>query len=533
MANHWKKLSDKLGSSAEGPNDADWAAMERMIADQPALQAKKSSGLLLKAALISFGSLILIATLWFFNTDHSANSPAPVSLQNNIATPNPKLNNASIEDQVSKESLTNSTEQKSKAENIEKQTPPSATLARNPQQSQRSQPAAKQKEEYFNNLKSSDENTVVAKTKASVRNQRNTKNASAEEQNSPGYIKRSTKAESETSFQEALAEDSDGSLIPKSPSKAETLAQAPGAAAEENVENKNAPNLEDDPLALAQVEGFGTVEDSTKSPTNEPEPTINSSDSPAEIMLEEPGKVASPSASEEDFINPATGFKLQSLKLALGGASNFKNPMGYGFQAALDFQWNRNNWFFQSGLSLSQDYQTLEYKLIENQLLIDSSYALDVSSRQVPVITRIWVIDSINAGHYEIDTTFQTLIDTNIVLNLDSNEYQVSYPKTKQIRFQYAELPILYGYQKQLGAWNISLAAGISVQQALAVKDENYSRSESFSLAFLVQPSISYRISQQWSVFTRLRLQEQVVENRLFQTNQSPYSCQLGVSYHW
>ena len=243
--------------------------------------------------------------------------------------------------------------------------------------------------------------------------------------------------------------------------------------------------------------------------------------------------VESIAANDDDFINPATGFKLQAVNFALGGATNFANPAGFGFQAAVDFQWNRNNWFFQGGLSFSQDYRQYEYNMLENKTLIDSTWLLTTNSRQVAMVRAMWVIDSINAGHYEYDTTFQTVIDTSIVLNIDSNDYQISYPKSQQIRFQYAELPLLYGFQSQFGSWTLSLAAGVSVQQALAINDENYARAEAFSLALLVQPAISFKINQQWSVFTRIRLQEQLLENRLFQTNQSPYSCQLGVSYHW
>jgi long-subunit fatty acid transport protein len=77
------------------------------------------------------------------------------------------------------------------------------------------------------------------------------------------------------------------------------------------------------------------------------------------------------------------------------------------------------------------------------------------------------------------------------------------------------------------------LAGGISLQQAIAINDEDYSRDEDFSFAIMLQPSVSYKLNQHWAVFTRLRLQQQVIQNRLFQTNQSPYSCQVGVSYHW
>jgi hypothetical protein len=234
-----------------------------------------------------------------------------------------------------------------------------------------------------------------------------------------------------------------------------------------------------------------------------------------------------------EFINPATGFKLQSLNIGIGAASSFKGSSSFGLQAAIDFQWERENWFFLGGISISQDSRQLNYSSRQNEILIDSSWTLNIVSRQEPIITRLWVIDSLNAGHYELDTTFQTVIDSNLIQNIDTTQYQISYPKSKQIRFQYAELPILYGYQLQRGPWRYALAGGISLQQAIAINDEDYSRDEDFSFAIMLQPSVSYKLNQHWAVFTRLRLQQQVIQNRLFQTNQSPYSCQVGVSYHW
>ena len=532
MANHWKKISDKLGSSAEGPNAADWAAMERMIADQPALQSKPRSRVALKAALISIGSLSLIAALWFFNTIDQTNTALPETSPNNIEAPGPNLNNTAI-DADKQNSQSNKVEEAPVSKKTKKQALEEAVIVNKPAESKSKTSPAKSS---LNSAVAAEENSALntnATAAKSVGDPANTASASAYEQktnNAATGLEKEPAKESENNPDLTKVDESATTAAANEPINS---ASANTEMVQEDAVAKAEQNLSLSPQLPKAEEEISQSEDKSSSTVNDKSRIAEMTDSLHQDGVAELTRATPQAEAEEDFINPATGFKLQSVNLAFGASSNFGNPLGYGLQTAIDFQWNRKNWFFQGGISISQDQQELNYNVVENQLLIDSSWALDIISRQEAVITRIWVIDSLNAGHYEVDTSFRTVIDTNIVLNVDSNDYEVNYPKTKQIRFQYAELPILYGYQKQLGAWNISLAAGLSLQQALAINDENYSRSESFSLAILVQPTISYKINQQWSVFTRLRLQEQVLQNRLFQTNQSPYSCQLGVSYHW
>lgn len=531
MAKHWKKLSDKLGSSAEGPSAADWAAMEQMIASTPGLQAKPFFTTSVKIAILSFALVISSAALWWITKpspetiDQSQEIQEEISSLPQITAPIPAAKEINSESNLPLNSTENISEH-----NIEKAS--NSDLApKGRENSTLAKPSSESKTNVSNNSA-----VQAVQAIANV-----TKNASAEEQKNNKVEALDTRTETNSAIRNLAAKESSASkssavqteekstepivIMPENSSSEISFANSIALGSNVDVNNSTtATDLPSDSLLSKENSLFSETNASyDSSAQNIP----NSSEAAALAAT------ANAPSSDDDFINAATGFKLQAVNFALGGATNFANPPGFGFQAAVDFQWNRNNWFFQGGLSISQDYREYEYNVLENKTLIDSTWSLATSSRQVAIISAMWVIDSINAGHYEYDTTFQTVIDTSIVLNIDSNDYQISYPKSQQIRFQYAELPLLYGYQSQFGSWTLSLAAGLSVQQALAINDENYARTEVFSLALLVQPAISFKINQQWSVFTRLRLQEQLLENRLFQTNQSPYSCQLGVSYHW
>ncbi len=523
MAKDWKKLGDKLGSSAEGPSAADWAAMEQMIANTPGLQAKPFFTSTVKIALLSLALAISSAALWWItspateSTNQNHNTQEEISSSTQITIPTP----AAVEKDVSSNSQVNP------RANIATQALESASpTVPNENASENSTVSPKSAEREGTN-----KNTIVPLAFQSAVNPAS--NASAAEQKQTDTKPDNLVVQNKQAEKRALSLDNG------------KLSDAESGTAEEF--NKGGVEEPSNSLAQRASSPANTLDQASSSfrdslPSN-PKPltakaSIHSeSTAPSDEALRKDDSLnvvpESMAASDDDFINPATGFKLQAVNFALGGATNFANPTGFGFQAAADLLWSRKNWFFQGGFSFSQDYRQYEYNVLENKTLIDSTWLLTTNSRQVANVRAIWVIDSINAGHYEYDTTFQTVIDTSIVLNIDSNDYQMSYPKSQQIRFQYAELPLLYGYQSEFGSWTLSLATGVSVQQALAINDENYARAEVFSLALLVQPAISYKINQQWSVFTRIRLQEQLLENRLFQTNQSPYSCQLGLSYHW
>lgn len=537
MAKEWNKLGEKLGAQAEGPTAADWASMEQKIAATPALQPKGLASFKFKLALAAIALLILSSTLLWFNDN---------SLQNS-------------QNQQHKEEKSSPGSSSDFVIPAERQT--SSPESSSPKASESSQPEEIVKPSLIlNEAKSSSSETASAIASGSSQKLSITQAKTSTKAKSS----KSNPFEDESSLEKASAREQNDELAKISSELMAENEQLPKSVNQgsvalvdstqlENSQSQN-PAINPNPSAIAQSDSTAEAQpnrdqllsdegqaDKASALLKQETPaalketfSLPDSSSVANQSNRKEDEVASASSSsEDDFINSATGFRLQQINMALGAATRFNQSNAFGLNFATDFQWERDNWFFQAGLQYHQDYHQQSYQALEDKFLIDSTWALNISNRQQAIITRIWVIDSFNAGHFEVDTTFQTVIDSSIVLNVDTNRYQISSPQKRQIRFQYAELPLLYGYQNQRGAFTYSLAGGISLQQALLINDENYSRSEDFSLALLLQPTISYRLNQHWSTFIRIRLQQQVIDNRLFQTNQNPHSCQLGVSYRW
>ena len=530
MAGQWKKLGDKLGKQAEGPVGADWAAMEQKIAQTPALQAKPLVGLMGKMVLTLLSVALLFGAAWWYTNSPSAEAQKVIS-QELIESKAKPVKGSSIS------SPTAPSENKSNNAVL-----PQKVAVPSPDQDkdfQEKEPANNIAQTVATEAQEDSKKTQESKTKSTPNLINAPALASANEQNRQEDALPKNTSAAIAGANKTAALDSQSSLnelpLNKDSDKENPLAAILDGNTDKTNLGEEAPEILDATkkarTALNDGKNGGQLIVYQDSITNKEENlnTLDSAGADQDLLNSKEEDLA----AAEEFINPATGFRLQSLNMGIGAATTFKSSSAYGLQVSLDFQWERENWFFLGGISLSQDYRQLNYNSLQDAILIDSTWILNIESRQEPIITRIWVIDSFNAGHYELDTTFQTVIDSIVVQNIDTTQYQISYPKSKQIRFQYAELPLLYGYQWQRGPWRYALAGGISLQQALAINEEDYSRNEAFSLAIMLQPSISYKLNQHWGVFTRVRLQQQVIQNRLFQTNQSPYSCQVGVSYHW
>jgi hypothetical protein len=535
MAGQWKKFGEKLGKQAGGPIAADWAAMEQKIAQTPALQPSPLVGLFSKMVLALFSiALISGAIYWYSNSPdtetqqiisqeliksdssavngNSISSHMPLdenSINSDVSLPQKGDDTSEAESKafgekeisINKDQIVSSDSQKNKNSTIT----PKSKIIPSPLNSSELASAQQQQQQL-------DENALPWKN--SIGLEEGNKTAGLTDESSVDQLPLDKEMDNQNLLDDIQKDYRDTAGLGNKTT--EVLDDAEKVTTGLDTVNRSKEEIVD-------IDTLTTMgQNLTSADTSSTDDNLNASSNKEEEPLA-PG----------EFINPATGFKLQSLNIGIGAASSFKGSSSFGLQAAIDFQWERENWFFLGGISISQDSRQLNYSSRQNEILIDSSWTLNIVSRQEPIITRLWVIDSLNAGHYELDTTFQTVIDSNFIQNIDTTQYQISYPKSKQIRFQYAELPILYGYQLQRGPWRYALAGGISLQQAIAINDEDYSRDEDFSFAIMLQPSVSYKLNQHWAVFTRLRLQQQVIQNRLFQTNQSPYSCQVGVSYHW
>lgn len=530
MAGQWKKFGDKLGKQAEGPLGADWAAMEQKIAQTPALQAKPLVGLMGKMVLTLLSVTLLLGAAWWYTNSPSKEAQQVIS-QEIIESEAKQVKGSSISSPTAPS--------ESNSNNVGLPQKVAGPSPNEDKDFQEKEPANNNAQTLATEAQDNSKKTQESKTKSTPNLINAPALASATEQNKQEDALPKNTSTAMAGAKKTAALGSESSLNELPPNKDSDKENPLAAFLDENTDKTNlgeqAPEIPDASkkaiTALNEGENGGQHIVYQDSITNEEE-NFNSLDS-ASAARDLLNSKEEDLAADEEFIKPATGFRLQSLNMGIGAATTFKSSSAYGLQASLDFQWERENWFFLGGISLRQDYRQLEYNSLQNAILIDSTWILNIESRQEPIITRIWVIDSFNAGHYELDTTFQTVIDSIVVQNIDTTQYQISYPKSKQIRFQYAELPMLYGYQLQRGPWRYALAGGISLQQALAINEEDYSRDQAFSIAIMLQPSISYKLNQHWGVFTRIRFQQQVIQNRLFQTNQSPYSCQVGVSYHW
>jgi hypothetical protein len=292
MANHWKKISDKLGSSAEGPNAADWAAMERMIADQPALQSKPRSRVALKAALISIGSLSLIAALWFFNTIDQTNTALPETSPNNIEAPGPNLNNTEIE--ADKQNSQSNVEEAPALKNTVKQVSEESVIVNKAKESKNNSSPANSS---LNSTVAAEENSALntnAAVAKSVGDPTNTASASAYEQKTKnaatGFEKEPAK-ESENNPDLTKVDESATTAAANEPINS---ASANTEMAQEDVATKTEQNLSFSPQVPRAEEEISQSEDKPSSTVNDKSTLAETTDSLPQDEVAEPTRATPP-----------------------------------------------------------------------------------------------------------------------------------------------------------------------------------------------------------------------------------------------
>lgn len=487
MAKDWKDIKDKLQADGQGPSSADWEAMQAKIAAQPSLNPSTGRPPWFTWVLAGLAGVLIGWSTWYFLPNESQveaqSSEQSEGLNKGEISAEPISSSLKVQEEV----LNQKPEEQ---ERIVEQMP-SVNLVK-PVELNKVQEKAKASK---SNLSKTLAQPVAAEELEDLYQEMSEPQASPTTELAtvapPREDKEATSAIRSTDYSEKP-----GTLI--SPEDSEEAVEAPSLAASD---------------ASTQV-----PED--KEPSNELPTSEENSALPA-------------AAEAEEFLNPQTGFRLSQLNIAGSYLSDFASPMTYASGINFDLEWKKGRQFLATGLGYHQLNLTQERVLSQQLISIDSSYREEISSRQVIEVRRNWVIDSMFHGRYVYDTIVTTVTDTNTILDVDTNQYTSNFVRQAVKRFYYAELPILYGYRWRLDKFNVALAGGVALQQAVAYQDETSGTNSQFGMSALLQPSIAWNLSERWSLLGRVQMRYPLRESVLFENKALRYSFQLGVSYHW
>ncbi|MCT4623492.1 MAG: outer membrane beta-barrel protein [Schleiferiaceae bacterium] len=137
----------------------------------------------------------------------------------------------------------------------------------------------------------------------------------------------------------------------------------------------------------------------------------------------------------------------------------------FAFNLNFGQQIDQFNW--QVGLGYLSYQENINYngEVLEEQL-IDNGY-WDFKTYTDTILQGTWVIDSINAGHWDIDTTLQQVTDTVYIEDWDTSFVSI-YDSTLQANngthtLSYFEVPVFVGYTLGKKNWKVDIQPGFSV----------------------------------------------------------------------
>ncbi len=510
MAREWNRLKDKLGGS-EGPNPSDWEAMRAKIDAQPTL-APVNNRLWLGWLVAGTIGVVIGLGSWLFWP--GGELPATKNIENRMEqSMEPESSYFNLEEEVTSENT--------KQEHVESpvQTPQNLdhTAVQEPQAPIESTAAAvADVSQELAPTMDFDEVSQLVETDES--SSPDITNPLAESSAEPLNLESETdQSESTPQIEEPANEE-----LGNQPAEAGDNSQATAASTEADQQSPliDSTFLEADEDRLDQ-----RVDDSAEEADSE----YNSSD--------ETGKLDVPAADSESnapFLDPRTGFKLNRFS-AFGGMSHELregSPLVYG--GGIEFAWQKDRQFFTAGLGYYRIEQPYDQTTSITRNQIDSTWSTEITNREVINVSRVWVIDSFQAGRYVYDTTVTTVRDTSTVLRVDTNQIGTSIVKQLERPYYFAELPLLYGYDFGNANWRLRLAGGVALQQAISYSDDENGSKTTFGLSALLQPELEWRFNRQWSVISRWQLRYPLQEGFvLYEQTKLRYSFQMGVSYRW
>ncbi|WP_421752603.1 hypothetical protein [Croceimicrobium sp.] len=511
----WDKLKDKIGANADGPTPADWEAMQAKIAAQPALTPAASKNIWFSWLVAGLIGLMIGMGSWYF-WPHSSGESVVGNSDSSLESPvqnNSKQTTVGIPDAD---------------RDVERQEGPSmgsSELEIDPNLKEEGQESGYSAVAFSPEGETQDEVADQAEAAVAAMDVQNGESTpSVYESNNPPSSEKANETE------EPLNEEVQGKPFEKSAASSE-IEGKPELNSDETLTNLdlnrefNTAHSDDKSEKDSQMAGNSLDDEESAEPTK-----ISQAEKAEDA--EEP--LLAPDEEDEEFIRRESGFELNRISVLTGVQNDLKSNSLWAYGASAELQWQKRHQFFSLGLGYYRVEQPYSINVPSQKMRIDSIWQTNIQDREVIEVSRQWVIDSFQAGHYVYDTTRRIVSDTTINLSVDTNQYLTNIVNQRVRAYYYAELPLLYGYQMGKGNWQFQLAGGLALQQVLAYSEDESGSQSLFGMSALLQPGASWRFSDRWSVLGRVQLRYPLQQDFvLYNRNELRYSFQLGVSYHW
>ena len=480
MANPWKNIIDKLSARKHTMRESDWAAMQEKIEAHPELQQQAGSkrGAYFAGAFILAG-IVATAIFWPSGNEKPSKSEIPVqhSPDNTPAAPTHNI-------YTSDSSFRNRTEKP--GPNFRSTT--KTDLTKN----------------------STGETAKPAKTRPHVAI-------------IPTYRKPALSIE----FGKVGAERSISALYrqpihtqPQDSKKRTNLTQGVN---EEKAETSSIALSSDEEKSSAVNPSSNKME--SDSAGGEPELLLR-----ADSLLNLQPKTAPEEAAPAPFVSPGTDIEIYSLQWTSGYSSQFR-PRGWQqWQTGADFYFQRNNLMLNTGIYFGERWFNRDDSYTQRSTSVDSTWIRNIETRNELQITKIWVIDSFFAGHYELDTSIVQVTDTTYGLRIDTTKVITDITEETRIAESFVAIPLTVGYRYNFGRWDVMGNVGAVFRQVTTASPERTNRQSNFGADLLLRPELRYRIGSHWDIFTRLSMRYPVVQNSELPQKSPSYGGQIGVA---
>ncbi|KAB2805457.1 hypothetical protein [Phaeocystidibacter luteus] len=198
-----------------------------------------------------------------------------------------------------------------------------------------------------------------------------------------------------------------------------------------------------------------------------------------------------------------------------GRSYEWNAPLGYGIE--VEASWK--GWTASSGVMYHDEaatYSASSFSLDTNR---SAAYWYEADTQQVTIIDSTWVIQGINQGYWQVDTTVRNVINHELNERLQYSQTTT----TSQTNYRWAgyrlSAPLLVGKRWDIGRFTTGIHAGpvFTFRSATLFTNESFQTNYTeFGTDLLVRAEVGYRITDHFDLFGRASYRTNATANTLY-----------------
>lgn len=218
-----------------------------------------------------------------------------------------------------------------------------------------------------------------------------------------------------------------------------------------------------------------------------------------------------------------------------GRSYEWNAPLGYG----LEVEANWRGWTLTSGAAYHEETGSYNSSSYHNDTNRSAAYWYEADTQFVTVIDSSWIIQGINQGYWEVDTSVQAVVNNELNERLQFSTTTTASQTSIRWEGYRLSAPLLVGKRWDVGRFTAGLQAGpvFTFRSATLFTNETFETSYTeLGTDLLIRAEVGFRITNHFDLFGRAAYRTNATDNTLYGKaawSQTQIPVSLGMRYRF